>query len=54
MGADHRLVEMNKAVYEFERDIIRGAVNAVSRVSHTVPYNAHYYSALVPFSAREC
>ena len=30
MGADHRLVEMNKAVYEFERDIIRGAVSAVS------------------------
>lgn len=29
MGADHRLVEMNKAVYEFDRDIIRGAVNAV-------------------------
>ena len=26
----HRIVEINKATYEFERDILRGAINSVS------------------------
>ena len=28
--ADLRVVDMKKATYEFDRDIVRGAVNAVS------------------------
>ena len=29
MEAEHKLTEINKATYEFERDIIRGGVNKV-------------------------
>ena len=29
--ADLRVVEMKKATYEFDRDIVRGAVNAVRK-----------------------
>lgn len=58
MGADHRLVEMNKAVYEFDRDIIRGAVNAVRPSNSYLEVDPHLgpstHSAPVKSRAREC
>ena len=35
MEAEHKLTEINKATYEFERDIIRGGVNKVCCVLPT-------------------
>lgn len=38
--ADLRVVEMKKAAYEFDRDIVRGAVNPVSQ---NTPVYLHNY-----------